>query len=65
MKLQKDKRGRLVDEFGCRVHYHTSVDMSGSGPEPGKAKILVPGETFKMRCGGTYMVMPDGSIRKL
>jgi hypothetical protein len=64
-KLSRDRRGRLVDEFGNRVHYVLHLDMSGGDPGPGKADIRVPGQTFKMRCGKEYMVMPSGAIRRL
>jgi hypothetical protein len=68
-KLARNRKGKLVDaRTGERIYYCLHIDLSGAAndpKEPGKAEIRVPGQTFKMKCGTEYMVMPSGSIRRL
>lgn len=59
VKLERDERGRLIDpRTGQRVHYVIHATKAGMN-------IRTPGETFKDARGTEYMVMPNGSIRRL
>jgi hypothetical protein len=56
-KLNKDARGRLIDpRTGERVHYVIHVVN-------GAVKIRTPGDVFKMKCGKSYCVQPNGELR--